>query len=63
MIEFMFSVILCPSRVYAGMTGLKPEERFTNHKAGIKAASVVKRCGMRLLPQLYTHLPSRWKWI
>jgi hypothetical protein len=42
--------------VYVGMTGLAPEERFANHKAGIKAASVVKRYGLRLLPELYTHL-------
>jgi hypothetical protein len=42
--------------VYVGMTGLTPEERFGNHKAGIKAASVVKRYGIRLLPELYEHL-------
>ena len=42
--------------VYVGMTGLTPEERFANHKAGIKAASVVTRYGVRLLPELYTHL-------
>ena len=42
--------------VYVGMTGLTPEERLANHKAGIKAASVVKRYGLRLLPELYTHL-------
>jgi hypothetical protein len=42
--------------VYASMTGLTPDERFANHKAGIKAASVVKRYGLRLLPELYTHL-------
>jgi predicted GIY-YIG superfamily endonuclease len=42
--------------VYVGMTGLTPEERFANHKAGIKAASVVKRSGIRLLPELYEHL-------
>ncbi len=42
--------------VYVGMTGLKPHERFSNHKAGIKAASVVKRYGIRLLPELYEHL-------
>ena len=35
--------------VYVGMTGLTPEERFANHKAGIKAASVVKRYGSRNL--------------
>jgi hypothetical protein len=42
--------------VYVGMTGLTPEERFANHKAGIKDASVVKRYGLRLLPELYAHL-------
>jgi hypothetical protein len=42
--------------VYVGMSGLMPEERFANHKAGIKAASVVKRYGLRLLPELYEHL-------
>jgi predicted GIY-YIG superfamily endonuclease len=42
--------------VYVGMTGLDPKERFANHKAGIKAASVVKRYGVRLLPELYEHL-------
>ena len=42
--------------VYVGMTGLTPEERFANHKAGIKDAWVVKRYGLRLLPELYKHL-------
>jgi hypothetical protein len=42
--------------VYVGMTGLTPEERFANHKQGIKSASVVKRYGISLLPALYTHL-------
>jgi hypothetical protein len=42
--------------VYVGMTGLSPGERFTNHKAGTKSASVVKRYGLRLLPELYAHL-------
>jgi hypothetical protein len=42
--------------VYVGMTGLEPETRFSNHKAGIKAASVVQRYGIRLLPELYEHL-------
>ncbi len=39
--------------VYVGMTGLTPEERFQNHKSGIKAASAVKRFGLRLLPELF----------
>ena len=42
--------------VYVGMTGLTPEERFANHKAGTKAAWVVQRYGLRLLPELYEHL-------
>lgn len=42
--------------VYVGMTGLTPEERFANHKAGIKASGFVERYGVRLLPELYEHL-------
>ena len=42
--------------VYVGMTGLSPTERFGNHKAGNKAAWVVKRYGLRLLPELFAHL-------
>ena len=42
--------------VYVGMTGLTPEERFANHKAGLKSAWVVKRYGLRLLPELFAHL-------
>lgn len=38
------------------MTGLTPEDRFENHKRGIKAASIVARCGERLVPKLYAHL-------
>jgi hypothetical protein len=39
--------------VYVGMTGLSPEERFQNHKAGKKAARVVQRHGVRLMPELF----------
>lgn len=42
--------------VYVGMTGLTPEERFANHKQGIKAAWAVTRYGIRLLPELFAHL-------
>ena len=42
--------------VYVGMTGLTPEERFANHKQGIKDAWLVKRYGVRLLPELFVHL-------
>jgi hypothetical protein len=41
---------------YVGMTGLSPERRFANHKAGIKSAGVVRRFGVRLVPLLYEHL-------
>ena len=39
--------------LYVGMTGLTPEERFANHKQGLKAARVVQRFGVKLLPELY----------
>ena len=42
--------------VYVGMTGLTPEKRFANHKAGIKASFYPKRYGIRLVPELYKHL-------
>ena len=38
------------------MSGLTPDERFENHKAGIKDAPLVKRYGLKLLPELYTPL-------
>jgi hypothetical protein len=38
------------------MTGLSPEQRFENHKRGIKAARVVRKFGERLVPKLYAHL-------
>jgi predicted GIY-YIG superfamily endonuclease len=41
---------------YVGMTGLTPEERFLNHKSGVKAARVVRKYGERLVPRLYAHL-------
>src|SRR5438552_19123993 len=41
---------------YVGMTGLSPEQRFDNHKRGIKSARIVARCGERLVPRLYAHL-------
>jgi predicted GIY-YIG superfamily endonuclease len=41
---------------YVGMTGLTPEARLANHMAGIKAARVVQKYGVRLVPTLYEHL-------
>src|SRR3954470_2761293 len=42
--------------VYVGMSGLTPDERFANHKAGLKAARIVQKFGIRLMPDLFTHL-------
>ncbi len=42
--------------VYVGMSGLPPEHRFENHKHGYKAAWVVEKYGVRLLPDLFEHL-------
>ena len=42
--------------LYVGMTGLPVDHRFKNHKNGYKAARVVKKYGVRLLPDLYEHL-------
>ena len=42
--------------VYVGMTGLRVDHRFENHKNGYKSAWAVKKYGMRLLPELYEHL-------
>ena len=41
---------------YVGMTGLSPEQRYLNHKNGLKAARIVKKFGERLVPKLYAHL-------
>jgi len=40
--------------VYVGITGLTPEKRFANHKAGIKANKYVKNYGIRLRPRLFS---------
>jgi hypothetical protein len=42
--------------VYVGMTGLPVDHRFENHKYGCKSAWVVRKYGMRLMPELYEHL-------
>ncbi len=38
------------------MTGLPIDQRFENHKNGYKSARVVKKYGVRLMPELYEHL-------
>ena len=42
--------------LYVGMTGLTPEERFANHKAGKKSSPIVKRHGVRLRPRYFEGL-------
>jgi hypothetical protein len=42
--------------VYVGMTGIPVDHRFENHKNGYKSAWVVRKYGMRLMPELYEHL-------
>jgi hypothetical protein len=42
--------------VYVGMTGIPVDRRFENHKNGYKSAWVVRKYGVRLMPELYEHL-------
>ena len=42
--------------VYVGMTGLAVQDRFQNHKEGQKSAWIVKKYGLRLMPELYEYL-------
>jgi hypothetical protein len=44
--------------VYVGLTGLDPGQRFENHKRGTKSSALVRRHGLRLLPELYASLNS-----
>jgi hypothetical protein len=42
--------------VYVGMTALPVDHRFENHKYCYKSAWVVRKYGVRLMPELYEHL-------
>jgi hypothetical protein len=42
--------------VYVGMTGLPIDHRFENHNNGYNAARLVRKYGVRLMPELYAHL-------
>lgn len=47
---------------YVGMTGLSPEDRFSNHKRGYKGSRFVSTYGKCLCPQEYEHLnPMTYK--
>lgn len=39
--------------LYVGMSGKKPEERFAQHKAGVKACKYVKKYGLWLRLRLF----------
>ena len=41
--------------LYVGMTGLKPEKRFKNHKRSYKANRYVQKYGLQLLPDLFEY--------
>lgn len=50
--------------VYVGQTSKNPEDRFSQHKAGMRSAPLVRQYGVRLMPKLYekyNSLPSRIK--
>jgi hypothetical protein len=38
------------------MTGVPVDHRFENHKNGYKSARLVRKYGVRLLPELFEHL-------
>ena len=53
---------------YVGMTGLDPDQRFENHKAGVKAARVVESSAsasshafISTSTRCPTRRPKRWK--
>ncbi len=39
--------------VYVGMTGLPVDHRFENHKNGYQSARLVRKYGVRLMPELF----------
>jgi hypothetical protein len=48
--------------LYVGLTGLSPQKRFRNHLRGHKAARIVRRHGLRLLPLYYRQYnPVPWE--
>ena len=51
-----------PWGVYVGQTGRDPDLRFDQHKDGYKASGAVRRFGVRLLPELTTHLNPMRAW-
>ena len=44
--------------VYVGSSARTPEQRFAQHRRGYKSARLVKRCALRLRPDLYEDLDT-----
>jgi predicted GIY-YIG superfamily endonuclease len=51
-----------PFGLYVGQTSRDPDLRFDQHKAGHKASRAARRFGVRLLPELVTHLNPMRRW-
>ncbi len=52
----------CRWGLYVGETSRDPDIRFDQHKTGYKASRWVNRFGVRLLPDLVTHLVPLRRW-
>ncbi|MBV9841224.1 MAG: hypothetical protein JOY99_06785 [Sphingomonadaceae bacterium] len=48
--------------LYVGQTSRDPDWRFDQHKTGYKASGAVRRYGVRLLPELVSHLNPMHGW-
>ena len=48
--------------LYVGETSRDPDLRFDQHKSGYKASGAVRRFGVRLMPELVTHLNPLRRW-
>jgi predicted GIY-YIG superfamily endonuclease len=52
----------CRWGLYVGETSRDPDMRFDQHKTGYKASRWVNRFGVRLLPELVSHLNPLRRW-
>ena len=52
----------CRWGLYVGETSRDPDVRFDQHKTGYKASRWVNRFGVRLLPELVTHMNPLRRW-
>jgi predicted GIY-YIG superfamily endonuclease len=46
-----------PLWVYVGQSYHSPEDRFKQHRNGIRSSRIVRRRGRKLRPELYRHRP------